>query len=45
MLLQTVALVSAWNDDQTGDSDVFIVFSILNSVFSLSWEAMSALDR
>ncbi|CAM9774037.1 unnamed protein product, partial [Hapterophycus canaliculatus] len=45
MLLQTVALVSLWNDNKAKSSDIFVAFSILNSVFSVSWETMSALDR
>lgn len=45
MLLQTVALASLWNDNEAETSDVFVAFSILNSVFSVSWETMSALDR
>ncbi|CAM9155354.1 unnamed protein product [Ectocarpus fasciculatus] len=45
MLLQTVAVVSLWNDKETDNSDVFVAFSIMNSVFSVSWETMSALDR
>lgn len=45
MLLQTVALVSLWNDEEARRSDIFVAFSILNSVFSVSWETMSALDR
>lgn len=45
MLLQTVALASLWNDKEAKSSDLFVAFSILNSVFSVSWETMSALDR
>ncbi len=45
MLLQTVALASLWNENQAKTSDLFVAFSILNSVFSVSWETMSALDR
>eukprot|EP00903_Cladosiphon_okamuranus_P016215 g14962.t1 len=45
MLLQTVALASLWNDNEAKSEDLFVAFSILNSVFSVSWETMSALDR
>lgn len=45
MLLQTVALASLWNDNEAKREDLFVAFSILNSVFSVSWETMSALDR
>ena len=45
MLLQTVALASLWNDSEAKNEDLFVAFSILNSVFSVSWETMSALDR